>query len=290
MKVHTLKNNQIQISINSFGAELCSVKTADGKELIWQADKNIWPRHAPVLFPVVGKLKDNQFKFGSREYAMLQHGFSRDKEFVLVRESENSLEFELSSDEEMLLNYPFHFLLSICYELKGGALTIKYKVFNPNNSVLLFSLGAHPGFNCKRLKGETLNDFYLEFVNKNELVAQKLKDGLISDETFKIDLQNGRLKLNVDLFANDALVFKNTQIEDITLASDKSEHKIKLICKSWPYFGVWTKKGCDDFICLEPWFGIADNTEFKGNLSEKEGIVSLEPNRHFEVEFSLNFS
>ncbi len=284
MGLHQIKNNSLSISVNSFGAELCSVKGTDGTEYIWQAQKDIWPRYAPVLFPIVGKLNDNKYRLEEVQYNLSQHGFARDMEFICVEETTDVLEFELLPNEETFSKYPFHFSLRIRYELNNTSIRIIYIVLNPNNTVLPFSIGAHPGFISK-----PLNEYHLEFSNKQTLIAQKLKDGLVSDETYTIATKNGILDLSAELFANDALVFKNTQIEELTLASKSSDRKVKMQCKGWPYFGIWTKKGCNDFVCLEPWYGVADKPGFKADISEKEGIIDLEPHKSFTASYSVSF-
>ncbi len=289
MPTHSIFNKNISISVNSLGAELVSLKSST-TELLWQGDKSIWARFAPVLFPIVGKLKDNEFTHNGTVYNLPQHGFARDSEFVLIEESENVLEFELTANEDTLLIYPFHFSLRIRYELQTNGVDLKYLVFNPDNKELLFSLGAHPGFNCKRVEGESLEDFYIEFENKKELVLEKLSNGLLSGQTSVLKLENSCLKLNSQLFESDALVLKNTQIEKVNLSSTKSKSKIILTCKDWPYFGIWTKKGSDAFVCLEPWYGIADNLNTDKNLESKPGIIRLQANRNFKSEFTIKIS
>jgi galactose mutarotase-like enzyme len=286
MAVFTLDNNTLQIAINSFGAELISLKHQK-TELIWQADKNIWPRYAPVLFPIVGKLKNDAYTVDSTEYKLGQHGFARDKEFTLISQTESVLEFELTASEDTMKLFPFHFSFIIRYALEKNRLTISYKIFNPDNTTLFFSVGAHPGFNCGRVQGESINDFYLDFGEKEELIAQKLENGLISDTTYSLPLRNGVLELSTRLFDSDAVVLKNNQVSSVTLASSKTEAKIKMECSNWPYFGIWTKKGSDAFVCLEPWYGIADSVNAAGALKEKEGILSLDPQDTFDCSFSL---
>ena len=280
MSVYSISNKLISISVNSFGAELVSLKKED-IELIWQADKTIWRRYAPVLFPIVGKLNPE------RKNDLTQHGFARDMEFILVEQKNNCLEFELTANEKTLTLYPFHFSLRIRYELEISGIKTKYIVFNPNNETLFFSIGAHPGFNCKRSEGESLQDFYLEFENKNTLIAEKLSDGLLSGESYTINLNENKLTLSTSLFNNDALVFKNKQIAKVTLCSHKSKVKVVMECKNWPYFGIWTKKGSNAFVCLEPWFGITDNLSAHGNFESKPGILRLQPNSKFEAQFSI---
>ena len=285
MAVLQLKNKQLSVSINSFGAELCSLKFK-GEELLWQGDKNIWPRHAPVLFPIVGKLKDNKFNYKGQAYNLTQHGFARDMEFILTEQSESVLGFELTASEDTLKIYPFHFSLTIRYELKQNELKVLYKIFNPDNKDMLFSIGAHPGFNYKRNGNGSLSDFILEF-ERDSLICEKLKDGLLTGETYVLDLKNRQLPLNITLFENDALVFKNSQINSISLFSKKTSAMITLNCKDWPYFGIWTKKGCEDFICLEPWYGVADSQQTTGDLEEKEGVLNLPALQSLKREFTI---
>lgn len=282
----SISNKNISVSVNSLGAELTSIKK-ENTELLWQSDKAVWPRYAPVLFPIVGKVKNDQYTYKDSIYKLTQHGFARDKEFVLTEQSESALEFELTANEETLKIYPFHFTFRIRYELQDSTLKVEYIVFNPDKDNLLFSVGAHPGFNCKRVNGESLNDFYLEFKDKNELIIEKLSEGLLSGETLVLKLNAGKLQLSTALFDNDALVFKNTQIGSVKLCSAKSKQQITMNCKDWPYFGVWTKKGSDAFVCLEPWYGITDTKQNLGDLTMKEGILELKQNSKFEAFFNI---
>lgn len=288
MGVYTLQNSDINISVNSKGAELTSIINKNGTELLWQAEKNIWPRHAPVLFPIVGRLKSNSFTYNDSKYVLSQHGFARDKEFILVEQTENCLKFELTADEASLELFPFHFSLIIAYTLKDNTLDVSYQIFNPDNKELLFSIGAHPGFSTTCISKESLRDYYLELVGLSHLTAERLQDGLLSGITYKIELSNGILPLSVELFNNDALVFKGNQINSIRLKSKKSKNVIELICKDWPYFGIWTKKGCDEFVCLEPWYGITDTVNSSGVFQSKEGIIKLTPYTAKTVSYQIN--
>lgn len=285
MNIHSISNTNITIEVNSLGAELISFKKKD-REYLWQSDPEVWARYAPVLFPIVGKLKTNEFVYDNRNYHLPQHGFARDKEFTMVAKSSTSLEYELTADKGTLENYPFHFSLRILYELNGNKLTVKYRIYNPDKKDLLFSIGAHPGFNCS-FGSEALSDHYLEFDNKTELVCERLQDGLLSGKQYVVKLNNHRLQLNPQLFENDALVLRNAQVKKVVLGSNKSGEKLTMTCSDWPYFGIWTKKGSDAFVCLEPWQGIADSTLSNGQIQKKEGINRLEPYKYFETEFNI---
>jgi len=282
---HKLVSDLLTVRINSFGAELASIKNNAGLEFIWIAKKDVWGRHAPILFPIVGRLKDNKYTLNNKTYALAQHGFARDNDFTLTQGNDQTCTFQLNASDETRKAYPFDFHLQITYTLNGNALTCAYKVKNPSQSEIIFSIGAHPGFNCPLTTTETFEDYYLEF-EKNSFVQTTLADGLTSGkkefETFcKI------VYLSKTLFENDALVFEDNQIDKIVLRSSKSSHQIVLTCKDWPCFGIWTKKGTTEFICLEPWFGIADDVNSMHELRHKPEMIRLGAQKVFECNFSI---
>lgn len=290
MSVFELNNQKFIIKVNSLGAELCSVVSNDtGIEYIWQAQKDVWARYAPHLFPIVGKLKDNIFNYQGVTYQLSQHGFARDSEFVCIENTNDTLKFELTAHQESLSNYPFHFSFQVMYQLTDDMILITYKVFNPDNKELFFSVGAHPAFNCPLQSNETFEDFTLEFFDKECLVITQLKDGLLTDETLTMNLQAGCLPVSNKLFVNDALVLTGNQINKLLLKSMKSKHGVELSAYNWPYFGIWTKKDTSQFICLEPWYGIADSYHHQGNFEDKKGIIKLDPFKNFECQYSIRF-
>ncbi|MBL7920811.1 MAG: aldose 1-epimerase family protein [Bacteroidia bacterium] len=284
-----LISNDLTITLNHYGAELCSVKNNNGIEFIWQAQKDVWARHAPVLFPIVGKLKDNFFVYENKRYELPQHGFARDMEFEAFEKTPNAITFQLQSNNETKLNFPFDFVFQIKYILSGTELITEYRILNTSDEILFASLGAHPGFNCPILPKEEFEDYYLEF-EKDNFAITKLNNGLRTDATSNLQLNNKKLFLKTEMFDNDALVFENSQINSVSLCSSRSSHKITLKCKNWPYFGLWTKKGNDKFVCLEPWCGIADHEATKNELSKKDGIIQIDAGKDFNAQFSLIFS
>jgi len=284
----TLKSANLTAVINSSGAEICSVKNKNNTEFMWQADKNVWARHAPVLFPIVGKLKDNHFIYENTAYSLSQHGFARDLEFELIAENSGACSFRLTSNYETKKNYPFDFLFEIKYQLTENTLSTSYTVKNPTTKKLYFSVGAHPAFNCALSPGEKFEDHFLEF-ESDHYEQTKLQDGLLSNIKTQLKLNNKKLFLSAGLFENDALVFENNQINKITLASLKSSRKIIIECTHWPFFGIWSKKGNRQFVCLEPWYGIADNVSHDRQFINKKGIISLSPGSEFNASFSLTF-
>jgi galactose mutarotase-like enzyme len=282
-----LRSDELDVLISPHGAELHSVKNKNGTEFMWQA-KEAWQRHAPVLFPVVGRLLENTFFFNEQAYQLPQHGFARDMFFSCIRSSDKTCVFRLQETRETLAKYPFSFVLEIEYRLDGNALHTIYRVQNSGNENLYFSIGAHPGFNCPLLSGESFEDYYLLFEN-SELKRTVLEDGLLSEKSEVIRLRDKKLPLSVSLFDNDALVFENNQINKIELRSSGSSAGIVMECNNWPYFGIWTKKGCREFVCLEPWYGVADEVNSDQQLKQKKGIIELGQGKEFTTSFSLTF-
>lgn len=288
MQIH-LQSTQLKIAINSLGAELCSIKNINSIEFIWQASPSVWPRHAPVLFPIVGKLKDDFFCYNNKKHELSQHGFARDLDFELKEADADSCTFELKQTNKTKINFPFDFTFQIKYLLLENTLVTKYAVFNPSNEPIFFSVGAHPGFNCPLLPNETFEDYYLEF-EKEEFSQTLLNNGLRFDTKKSLIFPNKKLSLNKELFSNDALVFENKQVNCISLCSSKSNHKITLKCTNWPYFGIWSKKGSGEFVCLEPWYGVADSHHSNNEVTKKEGIIELASQTEFVCDFALIFT
>lgn len=284
--IYKLNSGTLSVSINSNGAEISSM-VFNSLEYIWQAKADVWARHAPVLFPIVGRLTANEYRFNQRKYTLPQHGFARDNDFKCILQNDTELWFELKSSEETKRVFPFEFQLIIKYTLRKEAVTCEYEVANPSEQNIYFSIGAHPGFKVPIEKHERFEDYKLKLGINSELETTVLEDGLLSEKKEKLPLQHGELELNSKLFDKDALVFEYSQIDHVKLISSKSGRGVELECKGWPYFGIWSKKGCEEFVCLEPWHGITDTSNSSGELKTKKGIIELNPGMKFNSQFSI---
>lgn len=274
-----LENNHLIADINKLGAELRSLRSKTSyHEYMWSGDSAYWGKTSPVLFPFVGGLKGDKYRYRGRSYSMTRHGFARDLEFEETRLSSTEAVFALHDTPKTQESYPFRFRLSIRYRLKGKSLVCQYEVFNPDRiETLWFSLGAHPAFALGEQESETPYDsFYLEFADDEVLRRHLLSGNLISDEVVDIPMPDSRLPLSYELFASDALVMKDLKSRWIKLASDKTEHGIEFVHDDFPFFGIWAVPGAD-FVCLEPWQGIADGINHDQELTSKEGILTLAP-------------
>jgi galactose mutarotase-like enzyme/nicotinamide riboside kinase len=285
---YTLSTPESQATFTAHGAELTGLRTASGLEYIWAADPAVWARHAPVLFPLVGRLPDDAYSYEGHTYKLPQHGFARDQEFAVLRQSDTELVFQLQHDESTRAVFPFAFELTITYTLQAARLTVRWDVRNPApDQPLLFSIGAHPAVRCPLLPNEAFEDYYFEFDHPVTLERYLLKGGLLTGQTAPVLNHQRELPLTYDLFADDALVFKHYDFTGLTLRSRKSARFVRFQFDGFPYLGLWTKGPGANFVCVEPWHGVASPTGQPGELSEKEGILTLEPGQVFTAAYTI---
>jgi galactose mutarotase-like enzyme len=281
--LHTkISNSKLSVQIKSKGAELFSLKNkVTQREFIWEGNSDFWGKHSPVLFPIVGTLKNNTYRFENKEYQLPRHGFARDLEFKIVYQTENEVIFLLSSDENTAKLFPFKFELQMHYILIDATLKLSYSVKNLDNKTLPFSIGAHPAF---ALPFEFEN-YSLQFEHQETLKSCTLENDLLSDKTFEIKLENKNLPLSYSLFANDALIFKTLKSKFITIVETENP-SLKISFSDFKNLGIWTKPNAK-FICIEPWLGYSDTIHSNGNLSEKDGIQIVKENQTFCCSFSI---
>ena len=250
----TIQNQAIKAVIKTKGAELSSLQK-EGKNYIWEINSEFWNKTSPILFPIVGALKNGEYFHEGKVYKLSRHGFARDFEFEVIENSENAVVFSLKSNEETLKVYPFHFELQLSYILEGNKLVVKYEIINRSSEKMYYSIGAHPAFNIDG----NFEDFSLIFDDEKDLETYKLEQDLFSGKTEILKLNGNILPLQYELFEEDALVFKNFATKSLTLAKN-NESVMKVSFPDFPYLGIWTKKDAP-FICIEPWLGILTNVK-----------------------------
>jgi len=288
--MHQIQSKQLIISIDSKGAELKSIyhKNFD-LEYMWSADPRFWAKTSPVLFPIVGTLKENQYQYNEQKFTLSRHGFAREKDFSVTEQVADSITFTLESTEETLAVYPFLFRFSIIYKVEGQRLSVTYAIHNTRENTMLFSVGGHPAFKLPLTEGTEYDDYKIVFEKKETAGRWPIsKDGLIekSPEPF---LQNtNELPLTKQLFQKDAIVLKHLKSESLKLVSDKTEHGLRFHFEGFPCLGLWAAPNAN-FVCIEPWCGIADSTDSDQLLENKEGIISLLSGERFEVQWKVDF-
>ena len=277
-----LKSGEYTATIIPFGAELCSFKhLPSDTEFIWQADKSIWPRHAPVLFPFVGRLKNFEYKYDGKSYNIEQHGFARDMLFKVTEHSENALVMELKNNDHTWKRYPFQFSFKIKYTLVDNKLTMGFVILNLSKGPMPVSFGGHPAFNILEP-----NDTIIVFEKDKNPLSWILDENFISNQTTAVTDGNGQILVNEKTFDTDALVFKNLKSNWVILQSKSTKKNVKVIFEGWPYLGIWAKPKAN-FICIEPWQGTADASDFNSDVSQKEGILMLTANGQIEKSFDI---
>ena len=289
--MQTLKNNQLAVKINPKGAELSSLFNIENQtEYLWNADPTFWGKSSPVLFPIVGALKNDIYRFEGKEYTLPRHGFARDREFIVEKSEENSITFLLTHDENTLKVYPFKFEFRLIYSLENNSLNVTYSVKNVGENKMYFSVGGHPAFAVPLAEDTAYDDYYLEF-NKTENFKRwgLTANGLIETQPFDFMKDTSQLNLTKELFYEDAIVFKNLESTSVILKSDKANRQLKLDFEDFPYIGIWAAKDAD-FVCIEPWRGIADSTNHNQELTEKEGIEGLDKGDIFEKTWRVTVS
>ncbi|SJZ34861.1 aldose 1-epimerase family protein [Sediminibacterium ginsengisoli] len=273
----TLTNKVLSVTVAAKGAELQSIRRLDnGLEYMWKGDPAFWGKKSPVLFPVVGGLKNGTYEFEGRSYQLGRHGFAREQDFECTEQTETKLTFTLSHSAATLAVYPFRFRFSIIYTLSETTLDVHYKTENTGTSPLFFSVGAHPAFAIPLTAETAYSDWQLVF-SHNETAGKwpVLPEGVIAREPVPFFNGNNSIPLTKELFSGDALVFKNLASDSISIRSHRSSHGLTVQFAGFPYMGIWSSKNAD-FVCIEPWCGIADSEIATGKLEDKEGIQRLE--------------
>ncbi len=280
--VYSAENSKFTLAVKEMGAELNSLKSKEtGIEYIWNGNTDIWYGQSPILFPIIGRLLDDKYTLNGKEYSMDKHGIVRKKPFTLVEKTEDSLTFVQTDDDESITKYPYKFELKVKFQLTEKGLRVTHTVKNNNDSVMYYSFGAHPAFNCQ------IGD-YLEFNKDTSLETERIDhESILIDEKFPVEMDGNKVVLTKDLFVDDALILSSFDSDSISIKSNSHDRIIKFDFDS-PFLGIWAKPNAP-YVCLEPWWGVNDSYNKVSDFSEKRGIMALEPNssKDFTWEVSI---
>ncbi len=286
---HAIFNNLFKIEVQQKGAELCSIKSlTTGHEYMWDANSNIWGSFAPVLFPIIGCLKNGITKYEDKKYSIPKHGFIRYNNNIKLRQkTANKLIFALKYDSELLKIYPFKFEFEISFGLIGNKIEVEHRVINLDKKPMLFSLGGHPAFKCPVNNNEKYRDYYLEFEQEETVSTYDLTTtGLVKNTTRPIINKSNILTLDDNMFIKNALIFKELKSRKVALKSKKSSYRLSVSFNDFNYLGIWAKPHAN-FICIEPWLGITDNDNTNGLLENKEGILKIDAGETFNAKYTI---
>ena len=287
----SLQNDQLRIKIQKTGAELKSlVKLATGQEYMWSGDPAVWSSYAPVLFPIIGTLKDGKTEIDGTDYRIPKHGIVRHNDKLeFFSKLEDRIVFRLTDDEETRAVYPFRFDFRITFRLRNEHLIIYHEVMNTDDKPLLFHLGGHPAFRVPCFADDRYEDYVLRFEHPEDSRSYAVTEqGTVGSDTRAVPWDQGGtvLPLTHDLFERDALVFKDLNSRSVILESRNHGPVLKLDYAGWTHLGIWAKPH-GDFVCIEPWIGLSDAASGSGRFADKEGIIRLAPNEVYEMSYDI---
>lgn len=283
-----IRNDKLTVEVSAHGAELQSIKNADGKEYLWQGDPAYWNRRSPLLFPIVCGLWQDTYRIGGQAFPMGRHGFARDTDFKLIAQGDEQVIYALSSSAETLGHYPYHFNLSVSYKLRGNRIHVVWHVENTDTKPIHFQIGGHPAFNVPGMApGEPLwgrlrldaDEPIRLFGNVGGCIDRGRHEAVATDK--------GVWTFTQDSFKDDAVIFDHSQIRRVELLRPDGEPEVTLRFKT-PAVGIWSPTGKDaPFVCIEPWYGLSDWAEYEGDFRDKYLMNQLLPGASFMSEYTI---
>lgn len=274
----TLKNEFLAVQIEDLGAQLCSVKNARGTEYIWQADPAIWPRHAPLLFPIIARLRDNQYELEGKTYTIPTHGFARDTLFTVLEQTDSAVSFQLTDSPETLAVWPFPFVLTVTYTLAENRLIKSCRVENRSDKTMYYELGGHDGFTAPLEAGETMADYAIVLPGVDAIRPYGMTEaGVLTPKETAYPLENGRIPLSPAHYGLDTIMLDELPVHRALLVDKAGRARVTLDFPDFPYLGIWTpaKPFDTNYICIEPWTTLPDGTFVGRGLADKAGIRTL---------------
>lgn len=285
----TLENSRLRLTVDSLGAQMMSLQTLDGREYLWQGDPRYWCDRAPILFPFVGRLTENSYRYGGQVYSMGIHGFAAHQDFSCLCPEPNRLVLQLTDNGETREQYPFAFSLNIIYELIDNRVQVTYQVENTGTGMLPFGIGGHPGFRIPLEEGEQFDDYILDFTggcqpDRVGFTPQVFLSG--QDQPYSLN-EGKHLPLRHDLFDEDAVILKNMSRE-ITLRSRVSPHGVQVSYPDMPYLGLWHVPNTDaPYLCIEPWSSLPARQNVVEDFACKSDLIQLGPGKTYINTWSI---
>ncbi len=292
---YILENNKLILTVSSHGAEMISLVQADtGREMIWQADPEVWGRHAPLLFPYAGNLRDKKFVWQGREYAGSQHGFARDLEFQLAGKTDSCLDLVLCSNDETLKKFPFEFELHSIFTLEDHTVTHKVQVKNPGQQELRFGLGYHPGFMCPFDAQHSMEDYELRFDTAQQpvVIETDVLTGLVTGRRWEmLEKASDVIPVKAGMFDHDSICMSQLSAGTISIVEKDSGRSVTLDVQGFPYVLLWSVANRPiPFLCVEPWHSLPDTADATGNWKDKPCAAVLQPGECWETRLPMSFN
>ncbi len=288
----TLHNEFLTVEIEDVGAQLASITAKDGTQYLWQGDPEIWPRRAPLLFPILGRLKDGQYTLGDETYTIPTHGFCRDALFAVEQHSDTSVSFHLSDSEDTRKVYPFAFALTVTYTLEENRLIKAHKVENHTQQTMYYELGGHDGFCAPMSAGEKMGDYAIRIPGLEAIQPYAMNEDLmLIPKNVIVPLHDGRINLKPIVYGQDTIILDQFPQSKAVLVDGQDRPRVTLEFADFPYLGIWTmNKDFDtNYVCIEPWTTLPDGTFVGRGLKDKAGIRVLEPGQSETLTYTTIF-
>lgn len=288
----TLNNEFLTVEIEDVGAQLASITAKDGTQYLWQGDPDIWPRRAPLLFPILGRLKDSQYTLGEEVYTIPTHGFCRDALFAVEQHSETSVSFRLTDSEETRKVYPFSFVLTVTYTLEENRLIKAHKVENHSQQTMYYELGGHDGFRAPLAEGEKMSDYAVRIPGLEAIQPYAMNEELmLIPKNVIVPLHDGRIALKPSVYGQDTVILDQFPQSKAVLVDGQDRPRVTMEFGDFSYLGIWTmdKDFDTNYVCIEPWTTLPDGTFVGRGLKDKAGIRALEPGQSETLTYTTTF-
>lgn len=290
--MHVIRNDNLAVTISETGAEMHSV-IHNGIERLWCADPTVWNKHAPLLFPLIGRLRNGQYLLNGQPVDAPRHGFCRERAFEAVDSTETSVTFRTSEDADTLACYPFPFTLDVTYAVEGNTIVKTHVIANNGDAPMPFELGGHEAYAICLEPDETAADWYVQFDGINRIEAFDMDpDGMLQLPKHTIDLEDGKLTKYPEQVGLDTIVLENVAGSTATLTCAKSDRSVTVDFPDFPFLGIWTMQNGEDprYLCIEPWSALPDGHFMSRELSKKPGVVSVAPGEAVTLSYRMTFA
>ena len=287
--LHTIQNSAMSVTVDELGAQLMRITAADGTEYLWNGDPAYWTGRAPNLFPYVGRLTNDRYAYGGKEYEMTRHGFAKRTAFSPADQGRANLTLRMTDTPESRESYPFSFRFDVSYVLEGDTLAVVYAVENRGHETMYFGIGGHPGFRVPLEEGKRFEDYRLTFARPSRPCRVLLSDSyMLSGHDALYPLEDGAtLPLRHGLFDGDAIILKNFE-RTMTLSAGEGTRGLTLSCPQMRYLGIWHQPKTDaPYVCLEPWASLPSRQDVVEDLTQQNDLISLEPGQHYENRWTI---
>lgn len=271
-----IESDRLTAEISEAGAELQRLTDAAGRDYLWDGDPAFWAGRAPILFPIVGTLNGDHFRWHGRHYSLPRHGFARRSTFTIAEHDKDGLILRLDANEATRAVWPFEFGLEMIYVLRGATLTMTGRVTNLGDDPMPASFGYHPALRWPLPGAPSKDGHVIRFDRSEPAHIRRLNSsGLLDPGPRPTPVEGDTLHLDDDQFAEDALIFDNLASRSLVYQGPGTA-RVLVDFAGMPELGLWMKPGAS-YLCIEPWQGFSDPAGFTGTLDEKPGMVLIAP-------------